>query len=126
MAVAGRLPGPGPGDAAVTGAEKRKGDARERQAAAAIDDLLGVPARRMLGAGRADDVGDIHGVPLTVIQVADWRDALRAVWEKPIEAETQRANAGAVFAASWIWLPRRGFRVALTPEQWATYARESM
>lgn len=124
MAAPGRLPGAGA--SRVTGAEKRKGDARERQAAAAIDDLLGVPARRMLGAGRADDVGDIHGVPMTVIQVADWRDALRAVWEKPIEAETQRANAGAVFAASWIWLPRRGFRVSLTPEQWATYARESL
>ena len=54
--------------------------------------------RRRLGAGRLDDVGDLDGVPDSVIQVAHWSDTLRAVWEKPLGAEQQRINAVAVAA----------------------------
>jgi hypothetical protein len=100
---------------------KAKGDARERQAAALLADLTGYPVRRRLGAGRADDTGDLDGIPDTVVQVAAWKDALRAVWEKPEGAERQRANAAAGYAATLVWLPRRGWRVVLTPEQYAAY-----
>ena len=47
----------------MTSPAKRKGDAAELEVQELLRTLLGVPARRMLGAGRADDVGDIAGVP---------------------------------------------------------------
>lgn len=102
--------------------QKQRGDRAEREAATLIAALTGYPARRKLGAGRADDTGDID-VPGAdvVVQVADWKDALRACWEKPLGAEQQRLNARAGYAATFVWLPRRGFRVVLTPEQWAAY-----
>ena len=53
--------------------------APEREAAQLIAELTGHPARRKLGAGRADDTGDIDGVPATVVQVANWADVARAV-----------------------------------------------
>ncbi len=105
--------------------QKAKGDRAEREVAALIAALTGFPARRKLGAGRADDIGDIDGVPDTVIQVADYTDLARGLRVKVpacvVQQERDRATFGATF------LRRRGgsFVVVLTPEQWATYARES-
>lgn len=105
--------------------QKRKGDRCELGVQSLIHDLLGWPARRKLGAGRLDDIGDIDGVPDTVIQCADWKDALTALREKPRQCETQQARADATFGATFLRLRGGEFRVVLTPEQWATYARES-
>ena len=104
---------------------KRKGDKAEREVAELLNGLLGVPARRALGAGRQEDVGDIYGVPLTVVQVANWpHDTLRAVREKPLECEQQRRRAGEPFCATFVRLPKAGgYRVVLTPEQFATWYR---
>ena len=110
----------------MTGSAKRKGSRAELAAAQLISDLTGHRVRRMLGEGRTDDVGDLAGVPDTTIQVADWADVARAVWEKPIGAEQQRINAGVGYTATFVWLPRRGFRVALTPEQWAAYSAATL
>jgi hypothetical protein len=85
-----------------------------------------VPARRALGAGRKDDVGDIQGVPLTVIQVANKpSDTLRAIREKPLECERQRREAGEPFAATFVRLRGGEYRVVMTPEQFATWWREA-
>lgn len=108
----------------MTGSAKRKGDRAELEAATLIRDWLGYPARRMLGAGRRDDVGDIDGVPGHVIQVANWDDVESAVRIKPRKAEAQRVNAGAPYAATFVRFPRAGWRVVLTVEQWAAYVRE--
>ena len=105
---------------------KAKGDRGEREAAALISDLLGFAVRRKLGAGRADDVGDLDGVPGHVIQVADWADVARAAREKPAAAEVQRANAGATFAATFVRFRGGTWRVILTPAQWVTLVRESL
>ena len=105
---------------------KRKGDKAELEVQGLLRDLLGVPARRALGAGRKDDVGDIHGVYETVIQVANKpSDTLRAVREKPLECERQRLRAGSMFAATFIRLRGGEYRVVLTPEQWAALWREA-
>jgi hypothetical protein len=109
----------------VTGSQKRKGDRAEREVQTLIRDLLGVPARRMLGAGRQDDIGDIEGVPETTIQVADWANVATAVRVKPDQAEEQRARAGTPLAATFVRLKGGTWRVVLTVEQWATYWREA-
>ena len=110
----------------MTNSAKAKGDRGERDAAALLAELLGYPVKRALGAGRAEDTGDLFGVPQTVVQVADWSNALAAVRHKPIGAESQRENANATFAASMIRLRGGVWRVVLTPEQFATLLREAL
>lgn len=105
--------------------QKAKGDRAELEVERLIRDLTGFPARRKLGAGRADDMGDIDGVPETVIQVANYSDLVRGIREKVPGCVEQQARAGATFGATF--LRRRGGQwiVVLTPEQWATYCREA-
>jgi hypothetical protein len=111
----------------VTNSAKTKGDSAERDAAAILSDLLGYPVRRKLGAGRSDDVGDLDGVPDTVVQVAWWpSDTLRAVRDKPLETEIQRERAGATFALTMVRLVGGVWRIVLTPEQAATLVREAL
>jgi hypothetical protein len=109
----------------MTGAAKRKGDRAELEVQGLLRDLLGVPARRMLGAGRSDDVGDIDGVPDTCVQVANYDDVTRALREKVPACVEQQARMGASFGATF--LRRRGgsYVVVLTPEQWAALWREA-
>lgn len=105
--------------------QKDRGDRAEREVQALLIDLLGVPARRKLGAGRQDDMGDIDGVPDTCIQVADWKDVLAAIREKVPASEVQQQRMGATFGAAFI--RRRGgvYVVCQTPAQWATMWREA-
>jgi hypothetical protein len=110
----------------MTNAAKRRGDEAEREAAAILHDLLGWPIRRKLGAGRFDDIGDLDGLPQTTVQVAAWSDVLRAVRQKPVDAERQRERAQTTFCASMIRLRGGVWRVVLTPEQFATWAREAL
>lgn len=112
---------------------KRKGDKAELEVQSILRDLLGVPARRALGAGRKDDIGDIGGIPNTVIQVASWADVTRAVREKPLECEEQRLRAWRAqpdahqpfYGATFIRLRGGDYRVVLTVEQWAAMWREA-
>lgn len=104
---------------------KVKGDRAELEVQALLSDLLGVPARRMLGAGRLDDIGDIHGVPDTTIQVANRKDVAAAVRQKPLECEQQQARARTTHGATFIRLRGGDYRVVLTARQWATMWREA-
>jgi hypothetical protein len=101
--------------------QKQKGDRAELEAASLLTELLGVPVRRKLGAGRADDTGDLDGVPGHVVQVASWADTAAAARVKPREAEQQRINASADHAASLVRFRGGAWRVVLTVEQWAKY-----
>ena len=71
-------------------------------------------------------MGDLDGLPDTVIQVAAWGDVLRVVREKPIDAERQRERAESTFCATLLRLRGGAWRVVLTPEQFATWAREAL
>ena len=102
---------------------KLKGDRGELEAAALLAELLSVPVRRKLGAGRQDDTGDLDGVPDHIIQVANWDDTAAAARIKPREAEQQRVNAGAGHAASMVRFRGGTWRMVLTPEQWARLLR---
>lgn len=99
---------------------KAKGDRAEREVEALLRELLDDDGiRRALGAGRKDDVGDIHGVADTTVQVVNYQDIGRAILLKLPELEAQQANARARFAA--LFVRRRGGRyvVVMTPEMWA-------
>ena len=102
---------------------KRKGDRGELEAAALLSQLLGVPARRELGAGRRDDTGDIAGVPDHSVQVASWQDTAAAAVQKPRGAEAQRINAGRAHAVTMVRFRGGVWRMVLTPEQWARLLR---
>ena len=111
----------------MTASSKRKGDVAEREAAALLNELLGVPSRRKLGAGRFDDCGDIDGVPDTVVQVCSRSKTGVSVAfiVKPAEAELQRQNAGATFAVTLVRIRGGTWRAVMTMEQWATLWREA-
>ena len=109
----------------MTNPSKARGDRAELEVQALLRDLLGVPARRMLGAGRLDDVGDIDGVPDLTVQVANYADLGRALREKIDACPAQQERAGTTFGCSF--LRRRGGRyvVVMTPEQFAALYREA-
>src|SRR4051812_6224363 len=109
----------------MTNPQKRKGDAAELEVQALLREHLGVPARRALGAGRLDDIGDIHGIPDTCIQVANWASLDRAVREKLPDVERQMANMGASFGALFCRRRGGGFVVVQTPQQFFAMWREA-
>jgi hypothetical protein len=114
----------------VTGSSKRKGDRAELEVQALLREALGVPARRKLGAGRRDDIGDIDGVPNTVIQVVDWKDIAAAVRAKPNECERQRVEyerlvGEPTFGATFVRLRGGDYRVVLTTDQFFALWREA-
>ncbi len=110
----------------MTSPSKRKGDKAELEVERLLQDELGVPARRALGAGRKDDMGDIDGIPDTVIQVAAYKDIARAIREKLPEVEQQRQRAGATYSA--VFARRRGgeWVVVMTPAMWCSMIRETL
>lgn len=111
----------------MTGSGKAKGDKAELEVQALLRELLGLQARRKLGAGRRDDMGDIDGVPDTTIQVVNWpSDTIRAIRDKPLTCEAQQQVAGSTYGATFVRLRGGVYRVVLTPEQFATYVRETM
>ena len=105
--------------------QKAKGDSAEREIAAKLQMLLGYPVRRKLGAGRADDTGDLDGIPDTTAQVKNYRDIARALREGIDGLAVQQANAGTTHGV--LFLRRTGGRwvAAMTVEQWATLQREA-
>lgn len=109
----------------MTHPSKRKGDRAELEVQGIIRDLLGVPARRKLGAGRLDDMGDIDGVDSTCIQVAAYTNIVRAINEKLPQCEAQQARMGATFGATFVRRYGGSYVVVMTPAQWATYWREA-
>ncbi len=111
----------------MTNSSKRKGDVAELEAARILHDLLGVPARRRLGAGRADDTGDIDGLPDTIVQVCSRSTDVVAVGlvRKPLEADQQAVNAGATFAVTMLRVRGGTWRMVLTPEAFACLWREA-
>ena len=109
----------------MTSPSKRKGDRAELEVQAMWRDHTGVFARRALGAGRKDDIGDIHGIPDTVVQVANRKDVAAAVREKPLEAERQRREADVTFSCTFLRLRGGDYRVVMTPEQFYTLWREA-
>jgi len=79
----------------MTSSAKRKGDAAELELAAMLtsyaDNRWNV--RRALGAGRHDDLGDLVGVPRTIVQVRNYGNAMEAERTALRDAGDQLARA---------------------------------
>jgi len=104
----------------VTSPAKAKGDRAEREVEALLRELLGLPSiRRALGAGRQDDMGDITGIPHTVIQVSWREDIVTALRLKVPACVVQQRNANARFGATFLRRRRSPWVVVMTPEQFA-------
>ena len=107
-------------------ASKNKGDAAEREVATLLADLLGLPVRRKLGAGRADDEGDLEGVPDWTLEVKNYASLADGINEGLADLEREQANAGTTFGACLV--RRRGGRwiAVMDLNGLATVVRETL
>jgi Holliday junction resolvase len=104
-----------------------KGPLREREVATMFQEAGWTKARRALGAGRKDDVGDIDGVPNLCIQVAGRKTGLAAVIKEKLPAsELQRRNRGVPFTSLFIRMDRNPWLVFLSPSQFFTLFRYAL
>jgi hypothetical protein len=98
-----------------------KGPVKEREVAAMFVEEGYTKARRALGAGRQDDVGDIDGVPNLCIQVAARKSGIATVLDQKLPAtEIQRKNRGVPFASLWLKMNLKPWIVVLTPKMFFT------
>jgi hypothetical protein len=97
---------------------KTKGDRAERDIAHRLTELLQRPVRRKLGAGRADDTGDIDGLHDWTIQVKDCRDIARTIREGMRQLAQQQENAGTSNGVLLIKQTGGTWLAIMTVEQW--------
>lgn len=109
----------------MTSPAKRKGDRAEREIAAILSDHLGLDIRRKLGAGRAEDEGDLHGLPQCTVEVKSYNDVSRAVRDGLDDLEREQANAGTPFGAAFIRRPGGRWFVAMSVDGFVTMYREA-
>ncbi len=104
---------------------KRKGDAAERELATLLADRLGIDCRRMLGAGRADDVGDLHGLDDWTAEVKNYANLADGINAGLTDLEREQANAGTAFGVCVV--RRRGGRwiAVMDLDQWCAVYRET-
>lgn len=82
--------------------------------------------KRMLGAGRAQDVGDLHGLTGFTVQVANRPGNISgALRSKPLDCEVQQGHGRTPFGVTLMKLPPvpggkpQEWRAVLTLEQFA-------
>ena len=97
---------------------KAKGDRAERDIAHRLTDLLQIPLRRKLGAGRADDTGDIDGLDNWTIQVKDRKDIARTIREGMQQLADQQFNAKTDNGVLLIKQTGGAWLAIMTVEQW--------
>lgn len=110
---------------------KVKGDKAERDAVAffldATPDLCLSKAKRMLGAGRSEDVGDLYVFPDVAVQVRAYKiDSIgAAVRSSAVDSVVQAGHGDMVHALGMVPFPRarKGtvkWLACTTPEAWPT------
>jgi hypothetical protein len=78
----------------VSNPQKAKGDRHELAVCARLAELLDRKVVRALGAGRAEDTGDVWGIDGVTVQLKNFRDLGRAIVEAIDGADRQAVNAG--------------------------------
>ena len=105
---------------------KRRGDRAELELAGILSGLLGLPVKRMLGAGRQEDVGDLHGLPLVTAQVKNFpRSGIAAAINDGLDdLDRQQPHAGTPFGVVFVRRPRGRWIAVMDVDRWATFYRE--
>lgn len=104
---------------------KRKGDEAEREIAAVLGQLLGLDVRRMLGAGRQDDVGDLHGIPGVCAEVKNYRDVTAAIRDGLNDLDREQPNSGEPFGVVFVRRPGGRWVAVMDLTRWADLYREA-
>ena len=96
-----------------------KGARAELEIAKRLTDLLDRPITRKLGAGRAEDTGDLYGLDDWTLEVKSYRDFATGVREGLADATREQANAGTPHGAALIRRHGGGWFVVQTLDQFA-------
>jgi hypothetical protein len=112
----------------MTNPQKAKGDRSELEAARLLQNHLGWNVRRKLGAGRADDTGDlwVAEMPDLVIQVKNYRDVARAVREARDGADAQAVNLESPLRFGMVRHPGGRWTCVASVEAMAVWIREAL
>ena len=114
----------------MTSPSKVKGDRAELECARLLDAELGqlgpTPIRRKLGAGRADDSGDIDGLPGVVVQVKNWKNVNAAIGAAMRDLPTQKANAKATHGVALVRCPGGRWIAVMDLAGWCGLYREAI
>ncbi len=102
---------------------KRKGDRAERELATTLSEMLNKPIRRMLGAGRKDDTGDLDGIADTAIQVKHWNDITAAITQGITQLAQQQKHKNATHGVLFIKHRKHGWLAVTTLTEWAENER---
>ena len=109
----------------MTNPQKAKGSKAELEAARWLAEQTGHPVRRMLGAGRQDDRGDLEGLPGVMIECKNYRDFGAGVRSAMSTINAKKANANADYAVALIRRPGGGFWAVMPDEDWLAMWREA-
>jgi hypothetical protein len=102
-----------------------KGAKAERDIASWLSERFGMDIKRMLGAGRAQDVGDLHGLTGFTVQIANRANLGDTLRYKPLDCEVQQGHGGTLFGVTLMKLPPQPggkpqeWRAVMTLEQFA-------
>ena len=102
---------------------KAKGDRAELEVAKLLSDLLGVPVRRRLGAGRTDDTGDLDGIDNHIVEVKSYADVTAGIRSALGGLDAKATNAGVDHAIGMLRRPGGEFVVVMTVHQWIKYLK---
>jgi hypothetical protein len=106
--------------------QKRKGDAAELEIARMLAAELGLPVRRKLGAGRADDAGDLDNLPGVCAQVKNYRNVTEAINASMNDLPAQQRHAGAQHAVAFIRRPGGRWVAVMDVPGWCGLYREAI
>lgn len=105
---------------------KRKGDRGELEAAHLLTNLLGFKVERKLGAGRAEDTGDLYGVHDWTLEVKRTSSVAIGVRDGLADVVREQANAGSTYGAALVRADGGQWFVAMTPEQFCAAVRATL
>lgn len=102
-----------------------KGDRGEREVVKLIHDLSGHPAHRLRTPGHQADMGDIGGVPNTVVEVKWWTDPIAAIRQALPQAQRASERSGDDWPTAWVRLHGGKWVVVMEPETFFALHREA-
>ena len=103
---------------------KTKGDVAEREVAHLLSDRLGIKVERKLGAGRAEDTGDLYGLEGFTAEVKNFANVTTAINKGLEDLAREQANAGTPFGVCFVRRPGGRWIAVMDLDQWCSVYRE--